>query len=254
MECSVTHSEFFRIVYGLVVSWKQARSYCDRLLERRIDAYFAFKRGDRSQEAVFLRLDGEFASRTEDGDRFADVIETVAKDLALRLSDWSDVQVASALAGNASQRTSLEDAVTHAVSGDQLWVIVDRLRDRYLEVLQSAECAVEPAPAVVDPRPGDTARAVMEISDDGRSARWGSQTFTFTPLQAQMVVRLNESRLHGTGVVSEADLQEAASETDQPVRSVFRDKKVKGPHAAIRLGFIVPAGKGLWKINNESPL
>lgn len=141
MECSVTHAEFFGVVGGLVTSWKQARSHCDRLLERQVDAFIASRRGDSSRQADVDRLEEEIAHRNADGDRSADALELIAKGLAPRLSDWSDVQVVSALTGDPSELSRIKDAVTHDVSGDQLWIILDRLRDRYSEVLQTADLA-----------------------------------------------------------------------------------------------------------------
>lgn len=214
-------------------------------------------------EAAMMQLSDQYFE-------IEDTIDSVARDLAFVIP-WPTDKIAEAIR---RLETKLGLRPHHFIDGRTLddlqefpclvlaidktdWPSLALLPDLMIQgnAEASKEVAEQSPPPPLANDGSDAARTPIEIADDGRSARWGNEMFTFTPLQAQLIVRLNASRLHGTGIVSEADLQEAASETDQPVRSVFRDKKLKGPHAAIKRGFIVPAGgKGLWKITDQSPL
>lgn len=136
-------------------------------------------------------------------------------------------------------------------------ILNDSLRREVMERLSLLEWAPdalnptceqpEPAAPVNDVEPGGNGPPKdVEHTPDFRSVRWGDEAFTFTPIQAQCVKVLFESRRARMSGIGQREILDGTESSADRLRDVFRRDKTM--HPAWGRMIVQADGKGLIRL------
>ncbi len=253
----VATSDFYSVLRRLVDEWQACQTQLEANAIESVEAFLAATERDEDGHRWSPALDRLNAAEAEIRAKarwLADARDFGCELLARDLDDWTDCEISRYLSFRKGVDREPLAAALEELPGHRQEFVLEQLRKRYPEQLAAIEgnrldgVAEQATPQPLANDGSDAARAVIEIADDHRSARWGDRTFSFTAMQGSVVAVLFEFYSDGKPGVSQAYLQETL-EFSSTVRGLFS----KGKHDAITSGFIMPVGKGLWSLAKTLP-